>query len=154
MIVFRLHGVRLTQKRPLYDCAHLPMYKFFPIDRVGAEHFSHVRSLLSNRPFVLLIIREKIPTRPKKNLLMTQATVTVPFSLTSPLTTTDSVILRYNRDNIIIQNPCTSTQGFCIHFPQISWTFFQPTAPILPGAASITVTMDNAIYFDRIGKHN
>ena len=85
------------------------------------------------------------------DLLQTMEMTTMTFSLTNAVAPTDGIVLQKPLLNINIVNSCTTSQGICVHFPRIGWTFFQPTSS-MSGTASLTLRLDNAFFFDRTNK--
>ena len=71
------------------------------------------------------------------------------ITTTSPINYYEGLVIMWSTTNVLITNDCTTSDGMCIHFPRIGWTFFQPTSTLSTGINTFDLTMDNAFFYDR-----
>ena len=84
-----------------------------------------------------------------QSLFATGITTTFQLSLGNNLLTTDAIVFKTDIPNIHLSSDCTSSIGMCINFPNLGWTFFQPTTTLVAGTRNIPVVLDNGVFYDR-----
>ena len=85
----------------------------------------------------------------QQNLFENEVTTTYQLGLGNTLQLTDAIVFKNDIPNIRLQSECTSPQGMCINFPGLSWTFFRTSAQLAPGTRTISIVLDNGLFYDR-----